>query len=293
MSSAYSLSVVVPVFNEEKGLEATIRRLRALQESHPFELIVVNDGSTDGTPAQLASLADPRMIVLHHPHNEGYGASIKTAVRAATGDCILITDADGTYPLERIPEFHDRMKESRAHMVVGARCGSDVNIPWVRKPAKWLLNILANILTEQKIPDLNSGFRIMDKGVMLRFLHILPDGFSLTTTITLAMLCNHYQVLYVPINYGKREGKSKIGPIRDTLRFLQLTVRTVMYFNPLKIFLPASVFFIALSAGLTIYRAIYHRFFGATSVMLFVLGIQLLATGMLADLINKRLGPRD
>lgn len=292
MDTAPSLSVVLPVYNEEKSLETTVRRLWAVQASHPFELIVVNDGSTDGTHKQLEALADARMTVLHHERNAGYGASIKTAVQAAAGDCILITDADGTYPLERIPEFHALLKDNGVHMVVGARCGPEVNIPWVRKPAKWVLNMLANVLTERKIPDLNSGFRIMDKATMLRFLDLLPDGFSLTTTITLAMLCNRCRVLFVPINYGKREGKSKIGPIRDTLRFLQLIVRTVMYFNPLKIFLPFSLFFILLSAGLSIYRAIYHRFFGVTSVMLFVLGIQLLATGMLADLINKRLGSR-
>ena len=167
---------------------------------------------------------------------------------------VVITDSDGTYPNDRIPELAAMMTDW--DMVVGARTGDEVRVPLVRRPAKWALNMLANVLVETRIPDLNSGLRVFRREVVLRFLPILPNGFSFTTTITLAMLSEGYRVTFVPIDYYARQGRSKIRPVYDTLNFLQLIVRTVLYFNPLRVFLPLSLFFFGagLVVGLVVWR---------------------------------------
>jgi len=158
-----------------------------------------------------------------------------------------------------------------------------------RRPAKWMLNKLANYLTGTKIPDLNSGLRVMKKDIVMNYVHLLPDGFSFTTTITLAMLTNNYRVEFVPIEYKIRSGKSKIRPIRDTMNFIQLIIRTVLYFDPLKIFLPISAFFFISSiAVLALSYLFTPKIMDITTVILFISGVQILAIGMIADLIDKR-----
>jgi len=285
------LSIVVPVYNEEGMIGQTIRELSALvaSSSFPVEVIVVDDGSNDGTNRILPELSAENVRVVRHPINRGYGASLKTGILCASYSVIAITDADGTYPNERIPELFEQLCREGYDMVVGARTGSEVEIPRIRRPAKWILNKIADYLAGFKIPDLNSGLRIFKKDVVRKFFAILPEGFSFTTTITLAMLTNGYRVAYVPINYKKRGGKSKIRPFYDTLNFLQLIIRTILYFNPLKIFLPISGFFILLSLLLLFYRIFVAKAFGVTSVILFVCGIQFLGLGMLADLIDRRM----
>ena len=173
-------------------------------------------------------------------------------------------------------------------MVVGARVAGNVKIPLIRKPAKLFINKLANYLAEKKIPDLNSGMRIIKKEIIQQFVKILPNGFSFTVTITLAMLTNDYQIKYIPINYNERKGKSKIRPIHDTLNFIQLIIRTVMYFNPLKIFVPLSFFFVIPGIGFLI-RDILALNLAQSSILLIVTGALILSIGMLADLIHKKL----
>ena len=286
------LSIIVPVYIEEKAIENTLNQFKKVKEKADFEieLIVVNDGSEDGTEDILRNFAQEEIRVIHHQQNCGYGSSIKSGIQAAQFSFVGITDADGTYPNDRFLEFFQEMQNNEIDMIVGARTGDNVNIPWVRKPAKWVLNQLANYLTNKKIPDLNSGFRIFKMGVLNKFLNILPDGFSLTSTITLAMLTNGYSVKYNSIDYYSRKGRSKIRPIYDTLNFLQLILRTVMYFNPLKIFIPLSLLLIicaALVAGFSYY------FLGTMMDMTFGIFIMsavfVLSIGMLADLINKRM----
>jgi hypothetical protein len=158
----------------------------------------------------------------------------------------------------------------------------------VRKPAKWFINKLANYLSGMKIPDLNSGLRIMKKPDIERFLHILPSGFSFTTTITLALLVNNFPVKYFPITYDKRKGKSKIRPIRDTLNFIQLIIRTILYFNPLKVFVPLSIsliiFAFILLAGSWIYL---EKPMDVTFGVILMTSVMVMAIGMLADLIDS------
>ena len=281
------ISVIVPVFNEEKGIKNVIKGIQEVlcSENINYEIIVVDDCSTDRSPEILASLDGIKYI--RHPRNIGYGGALKTGIKNAKNNHIVITDGDGTYPNEVIPELIKYL--GKYDMVVGARAISDENIPLIRKPIKHMLGKLANYLSETDIPDLNSGLRAFEKSIALRFYKMLPSGFSFTTTITLAMHCNGYTVKYIPIKYGKRKGKSKFGPIKDTLNFIQLIWRTIMYFNPLKVFLPiGGLFFIGFMVSLCIDIFILADLTEKT-LLLFLAFIQISVIGLLADLIDKRI----
>ncbi len=275
-------SVVIPAFNEEGGIKVGIETLRAALDGGPreYEIIVVDDGSKDRT-AELAR--NEGVIVLSQPENRGYGASLKVGIDYSNHDIIVITDADGSYPADAIPGLLEDL--DGYEMVVGARIGEKVAIPTVRQPAKWFLGKLAGYLAGRKIPDLNSGLRIMRKPLIMRFKHLLPEGFSFTTTITLASLCTGALVKYTPINYHTRIGESKIRP-HHAAEFLLLIIRTIVYFNPLKVFLPlGGVFFIG---GLS--KFIYDVTVGIVSgtAMIGFLGAAIIwAVGLLSDQITK------
>jgi glycosyltransferase involved in cell wall biosynthesis len=285
-------TIVVPVYNERTAVEASIQRMKRIRDSSgdSLEIIFVDDGSTDGTEAILADQSQNPFRVIRQETNRGYGAALKRGIGAASFDIVAITDADDTYPDERIPEFYATMRERSLDMLVGARLGAKVHIPWIRKPPKWVLNKIANYLCGHKIPDLNSGLRLMRKDVVNRFVNILPDSFSFTTTITLAMLTNGYAVEYVPIDYAHRSGSSKIRPIHDTLNFAQLILRTVMYFNPLRVFIPLSVT-LAICAFLALILSwlFSEKIMDVTFGTLIVTAVNVLVVGMLADLFDKRL----
>lgn len=237
-----TVTVVIPAFNEGAHIAEQIRNVRRVmqQTGWTFEIIVVDDGSADNTAAEAAQTG---VRVLRHRQNRGYGASLKTGIEVSRFDWILITDADGTYPAAAIPKLLAGASENA--MVVGARVGKTVKIPLVRRPAKWFLGKLASYLAGQRLPDLNSGLRLMRKDLIERYVHLLPSGFSFTTTITLASACNNHPIEYIPIDYYKRLGNSSIRP-RHAYDFLLLILRTIVFFNPLKVFLPAgSVLFLA------------------------------------------------
>jgi glycosyltransferase involved in cell wall biosynthesis len=285
------LSIVVPVYNERASVEKTCDSLKRVRDAADaqIEIIFVDDGSDDGTGALLDELAGDGIEVVHHAENRGYGAALKTGIDASSSGTVAITDADGTYPNERFGELLKLMRDGGFDMVVGARTGPNAHVPLVRRPAKWVLGVLANFLSGRKIPDLNSGMRLMKKGVVSRFRRILPDGFSFTTTITLAMLTNGFAVKFVPIEYHPRKGKSKIRPVYDTLNFLQLICRTTLYFNPLRVFLPLAAGLVALAlvvlAGSWLFLdKIMDVSFGVILMAAFVV----VAIGLLADLIDKR-----
>ncbi len=284
------VTVIVPVYNEQASVAATIRQLGGVMQEtgRPYELIAVDDGSTDATDGELEACADePELKILRNLDNRVYGFSLKRAVNEARHELIVITVADGTYPNERIGELIDLL--DGADMVVGARTGANVNVPLLRRPAKWCLRKLASYLAATDIPDLNSGLRVMKRSLVKRFMPLLPDGFSFTTTITLALLTHGFQVRYVPIDYAKRVGSSSIRPIRDTLNFISLIVRTVLYFKPLKIFAPLSVGLMALAMTVAVVsKLVFGELADVTSVTLASASIQMLGIGLLADLIDKR-----
>src|SRR5262249_32059213 len=228
--------------------------------------------------------------VLRHEVNRGYGASLKTGIRSAKYDLVCIMDADGTYPADKLPEM---IKEGQqADMIVGARQAGSGNSSLGRQPAKWFLNRLANFMTGTKIPDLNSGMRVLRRDMVLEYIDILPDRFSFTTTITLAGLCDGYRVKYMPIEYGRRVGNSKIKPI-DALNFFILILRTMTYFRPLRIFVPISLMLLAVGVVkfvMDVYAILIDihdppaRISG-TSVLFGLGSLQMLSIGIVADLI--------
>jgi glycosyltransferase involved in cell wall biosynthesis len=283
------LSIIIPVYNEENAILSTIEQIEEIMSESRIEheIIIVNDGSTDDTGKILNRKTDVFKLI-EHTQNRGYGASLKTGISAAKYDVISITDADATYPNERIPEFYNELVKNDYNMIVGKR--SFKKLPPITKPAKWVISRLANYLANYKIPDINSGLRVFKKADAKRFFNIIPDGFSFTTTITLAMLTNNLRVKYIPIDYMKREGKSKIRPVYDTLNFIQLIVRTILYFNPLKIFIPLSLILILISLVILIVSwVVLPKILDTTVTIFFISGIQMMAIGMIADMIDKRM----
>ena len=275
-----AVSVVIPAYNEVRGVAAVVLRVGTVLEEAGIEheILVVDDGSADGT-ADAAGGTPARVI--QHPVNRGYGASLKTGIRAARHPLVCITDADSTYPADRLPQLIAAAAE--ADMVVGARDLSGRNIAPVRKPAKWFLNMLANYLADTRIPDLNSGMRVMRRELPLQYFDILPEGFSFTTTITLASLCDGYRVEYIPVDYAQRLGSSKIKPI-DALNFLTLILRTMTYFRPLRIFVPVSLFLFLVGGAKFVMDFMYDRLSG-TSVLFLLGGLNTLFFGVIADML--------
>ena len=289
------ISVVIPIYNERVAVARLGARIHSLLESmtRSSEVILVNDGSDDGSDRVLSDLASESVHILNHPTNRGYGAALKTGIRAARYGYVAIIDGDDSYPMDRIPDLLKYMEENNFDMVVGARNGEIVEQQWLRGLVKRRLLNLANVLGGFAISDLNSGLRIMRSSSLKIFLHMLPDGFSFTTTITLAMLSSGYVVGFVPIDYYKRSGSSKIRPIYDTINFIQVIVRSIMWFSPFRVFFPfgLSLIFSAFAiAGISwsLFDDIPHT----TFVVLLMAGIQFLGLGMLADVIIKNTGMR-
>ena len=280
------LTIIIPVYNEEKGIKETLSRL--LEVTKEYEIIVVNDGSTDRTPEIVGEVDGIRVI--NHEKNLGYGAALKTGINSANNDIICITDADDTYPNNKIPNLVGQLVENDLDMVIGARTGRNVKIPFVRKPAKWAIGKLANWVTGQPIPDINSGLRVFKKSSFLPFQHIVPDGFSFTTTMTLGMLSGGYKVEFIPIDYFQRSGKSKIRPIRDTMNFIKLILKIGLYFAPLKIFMPISIglFLIAIAWGVFT-KFVLSELADVSSIIIAMTGFHVAVLALIAELINHRL----
>ena len=284
VESRCQLSVVIPAFNEEAQIEAELHGLHEILGAMGirYEIIVVNDGSTDAT-AERAEAGGCQL--LQQRSNRGYGAALKRGIAAAQSDLILITDADGTYPAQEIPKIW--AEADHYDMVVGARIGADVQVPFVRRPAKWFLRSLSSFLSGVKIPDLNSGLRLMRRAHVKRYERILPSGFSFTTTITLSLLCNDYTVGYVPINYRARVGQSKIRP-GHAWQFLLLIVRAIVLFNPLRVFFPmGAVLFVA--GAIKFAYDITQDNLSESAIMGLLGAVLVWSLGLLADQ-NTRLG---
>jgi glycosyltransferase involved in cell wall biosynthesis len=281
------LSVVIPAYNEEDSIASTFNELNLVLPSLkvPYEIIFVDDGSKDKTVDVIKSLPGVGLVQL--PENQGYGAALKRGIKAARGKFILITDADGTYPHDQIPALW--LEANDYDMVVGARIGENVQIPLIRRPAKWFLQILANYLTKKDIPDLNSGLRIFKRNDAMKFFNIICDGFSFTTTITISYLSKGLSVKFIPISYHNRVGKSKIKPVKDGLNFIYLIVSTVSYFNPMRIFFPVGVLFFLAAICIFLYSTLVLGKMLDTTIAIFVLGaIQTIFFGLLADIIVNR-----
>lgn len=288
-----ALSVVVPALNEEGAIATVLEKLEQTcsKTALPFEILVVDDGSGDRT-GEVAKVFE-YVTVLRHEENRGYGAALKTGIERAKGEIVAIIDADGTYPTDEVPRLIQMLREKSCDMVVASRRGSGAKHPISRRPVKLFLRLLANFVAGTSIPDPNSGLRVFKRSIARRFIPILPGGFSFTTTLTLAMLTNGYSVVHVTTDYHARVGRSKIRPIRDTVGFLQLTIRSGLYFAPLKIFFSIGGGLIALAIVWGVLsKLLLDQVADVTTLLLILAGLQIAALGLLAELINHRVPSR-
>ncbi len=281
------ITVLLPVYNEEQSISSAINEIKEVMSSNnlEYEIIVINDGSTDSTKGIVEK--EGGIILINNAYNLGYGSSLKRGIKASRFPWILMLDADGTYPIQEIPNLIKYRTDY--DMVVGARTGKNVYVPFMRKPAKFILTKLAEFLTKKRIPDLNSGMRLFKKDIALEFFHLFPSGFSFTTTITLACLTNDYTVKFIPIDYLKRKGKSTVHPINDFINFNKIIFKMVLYFEPLKFFLWPG--FVLVLAGIFygIYQILttFPRNLGQFPIMLFLAGLQIVFLGLIAELIAR------
>lgn len=277
-----SLSVVIPAYNEEGAVRSTVEDVRnALKPiGVPYEIIVVDDGSMDDTRAEAQAAG---ATVHYNQVNSGYGATLKRGVRAAQHEYVAIMDADGTYPARYLPQMLQMCRDE--DMVVGDRGASMRNVPLIRRPAKWVLNKFASFLAQRKLSDLNSGLRVFRKSELIPFLPLLPQNFSFTTTITLCMASNGKRMVYTPIEYGRRVGKSKIKPI-DFINFLILILRISTLFNPLRVFIPLGLAFFMLGLVKFTYDLFLDNL-SETAIFGFLAAIMIWSLGLIADMISR------
>jgi polyisoprenyl-phosphate glycosyltransferase len=287
------VTVVLPCYNEQSHVVNEIERItEALdQSSLRYELLVIDDCSTDQTleTVQRAQARFPYLRVMPFHRNSGSGTARRVGTHQARGDIVVWTDADMTYPNERIPEFVELLaKDPTIDQVVGARTSEQGTHKVLRIPAKWFIRKAAERLSGARIPDLNSGFRAFRRDVALPYLRLLPSGFSCVTTITMAFLHNGHEIRYVPIEYGKRSGRSKFHFVRDAYRYILQVLRMVMYFNPLRVLMPAALWLVMIGCGKAVYDVVAHPVrISNNTVVIFMTGMIIGAVALLADLIVK------
>ena len=278
MASPDSVTVVVPAFNEGESIGQIVSELGAAADWH--EVLVIDDGSTDGT-GRAAQDAGARVI--RHPYNKGNGASIKTAIRAATSEWLAIVDGDGQHRPEDTARLVSRLGEY--DLVVGAR-DPKTQATAGRRLGNAVLNWLASYLTERPIPDLTSGFRAARRECLLEFIHLLPNGFSTPTTTTLAFLKAGYNVAFEPIAARDRVGTSKIRLASDGAKFLLILLKVVTIFSPLRIFAPVSALSFIVGAAYGAWNFTYHARIPNGAVVLLLFSIMIMLVGLVSEQIS-------
>lgn len=280
------VSILIPCYNEEKGIKDTIDRLQVCAVKNKWDIIVIDDGSTDGTAEILGKIKGIRVV--SHPYNKGYGAALKTGIMNAETPLVVFYDGDGQHNPVDVENLLRNF--NNFDMLVGER-GKGSHRDWLRAPGKWLLTKIANILTERKIPDLNSGLRVIKREIISKYLHLMPDGFSFSTTSTIAFMNLGYNVGYFPITVNKRTGKSSVKQLKHGSGVIILILRLIALFNPLKIFLPVSLFLFLVG---TIYEIIFGIIlFPGTmrlipgALFLLVSSIIIFLFGLLVDQISE------
>ena len=275
-----SVTVVIPAYNEEESIGVVVRRVVALGLAG--EIVVVDDGSTDATAVQAAA-AGAR--VLRHERNMGNGASVKDGCLAATREWIVLLDADGQHPPEEIPKLMRHC--DRCDMVIGTRT-KESNVSRFRSFGNWGLRRFAEFLLQEEIPDLTSGFRAIRRERLLTFLHLFPRHYSYPTTITMAFvkagLKVHYEAL--PAIQGRKSGRSRVRPLRDGFRFLNIMMRMTMLFNPQRIFVPVGLGLVGSGCLFAIYQIVTRGGVLGASLVLFLSGVFTFMFGLLADQVS-------
>jgi len=279
MAGSSETSIVIPAYNEAASIGAVVRELNAAARWR--EILVVDDGSSDGTGAEAAA-AGARVV--RHPYNKGNGAAVKSGIRVATGACILIADGDGQHR----PADAERLVAQIGDydLVVGARSG-DTHATISRRIGNAMLNAIASFLTEQRIPDLTSGFRAARREQLLEFLHLLPNGFSTPTTTTMAFIKAGYSVRFEPIAAARREGVSKIRLGSDGFNFFLILLKVITIFSPLRLFAPISAAAFVVGAGYGVWTIVTQSHVTNSSVLLIVLSVVILLVGLVSEQISS------
>jgi glycosyltransferase involved in cell wall biosynthesis len=281
LADGKTISVVIPAYREEKSIAGVLGSLQQIECID--EVIVVDDGSDDETAA-AAQQAYPQVRVIQHPYNIGNGAAVKTGIRAATGDIIVLMDADGQHPPRIIPDMLDEIR--RYDMVVGARAVS-TQANRTRRIANGVFNTYASYIVGKPVPDLTSGFRVLRASVAKSFVYLLPNGFSYPTTLTIAFFRAGYAVRYHPFSAEKRHSdtESKVRPLRDGVRFLLTLTRLAVLFVPLKIFLPVSLLLMTSGFGYVIFRLLTAQRFSGFGGLIGTIGVFIFMLGLIAEQI--------
>jgi polyisoprenyl-phosphate glycosyltransferase len=277
------VSIVIPAYNEELAIAGVIREVKSSMgnTSLSYEILVVDDYSQD-TTFEKAKAEGVR--VLRMQRRRGSGMARRNGIIAAIGEIIVMLDADGSYQPADIPRLLEHFPEY--DQVNGARLSEQGTLRWLRAPAKFLIRKLASYLSHTHIPDLNTGLKAFKRSIMMRYLWVLPDGFSCVSTMTLAFLCNGHEVKWIPAGYRKRIGKSKFHPIWDTVSYLLTVIRMIMYFKPLSVFLPVSFLLLAVSVTkcvLSVWAS--EGGLGIFEILLAMTAILVAMIGLVADLI--------
>ncbi len=287
MAHPSTVSVLIPAYQEAGAVGGVVQSLRAAARWR--EVIVIDDGSADET-AEVAAMAGAR--ILKHPYNKGNGAAVKTGIRHASGDYILIVDADGQHSAADALRLVAFLGEY--DLVVGARTGSTQQASAARHMGNNALNWVAGYLTGREIPDLTSGLRAARTSGLREFLHLIPNGFSTPTTTTLSFVKAGYSVRFEPISVGARLGKSKIKLVSDGPRFLMILLRVITIFSPLRIFLPVAGMFFALGTAYAVWTTITRHDITDSAVLLLVLAVVIFLVGLVSEQIStmRSEGPR-
>ena len=290
------VTIVLPCYNEQDHVVKEVERICAAMDAsgYTYELIAVDDASTDETLTRLREAAPrfPHMRIRAFRRNGGSGTARRIGTQEARGEIVVWTDADMSYPNERIPELVEILeKDPSIDQVVGARTSEQGSHKLLRVPAKWFIRKLAEILAGEKIPDLNSGLRAFRASVARPYLRLLPPGFSCVTTITLAFLSNQHGVYYLPIEYSKRAGKSKFNFVSDAYRYILQVLRMIMYFNPLKVLMPPALTLVGLGLVKGVFDVVRYGFYlTSNTVVIFLSGLLIGSLALLADLIVRSRG---
>ena len=279
-----NLTVVIPTYNEKPEiLQETVNDLLySLKRSNvnKYEILAVNDGSKK--EFDYSKIKGATIII--HKINKGYGAGIKTGIKNAKYDWIAITDSDGTYPNKELNKLTEQCPDF--DIVIGRR--DRKGIPFSRRFAKFVLKEMASFLAGKYIPDLNSGLRVFRKEIALKYWNLFPQRFSFTSTLTMIGLTKGYDVKFVPIPYYKRKGKSYIRPIKDTSKFFKLIFKLALYFNPVRFFMPLSIFFLLLAVLKGVRDFAINGYIGNLALVFFFMSFQIIFFGLIAEIISKK-----